>query len=62
MSTTINPTLGELMANYGGVFIGVVEYIASIFLLAPVVYRLLKKSALVAPGKRLSEPLWLGAL
>ena len=36
MSNTIHPTLGELMTQYGGYFIGGVEVVASILLLIPV--------------------------
>ena len=44
MSQAISPVLGNLMTQYGGVGIGVAEYIASGFLLMPVFNRIFGKS------------------
>lgn len=45
MSHSINLALGNLMAQYGGYFIGSVEYVASILLLIPVFHRVFKKKS-----------------
>lgn len=51
MSDTIAPTLGDLMTQYGGYFIGGVEYIASTLLLIRVFHRLIKQERACDPLK-----------